>query len=363
MKAELKKLLARPQTWIILVLLCISVPVLMLRHVPQDRALFKLFRQAIRTHSSEYSQAAAELQTELDAMDTSDMQPDSAAYQQYVVVTNLLGSKEQFAERDRQVREAMTDFSTQMQATQDAYVRADLQKAYTAYNRAYPYRLCYVIPLSLSLQNTQDRMYCTVFAAAVLCLFCGVFAAEHESGMYQILFSARRGKRFLFRKKVGASLLLLCLVALIYTAELYIFVWLKYGISASMLFSPVQSVPEYAWCPFAISLAEYALLHALGFLLAGSFLLSVTVLCSAVLKSSVQILGVSAVCAVCSAFCSRKLGLLRLMRHGDYLQQYETVNVQNVPVYSILLAVICTVCVSAFLFFAARMLWCRNGGD
>lgn len=363
MKAELKKLISRPQTWIILVLLCISVPVLMLRHVPQDRALRRLFRQAIRTHSTDYLQAAAALQAELDAMDTSAMQPDSAEYQQYLVLTNLIGSKDTFAERDRLVREALTDFSAQMQATQDAYVRADLQKAYDAYNRAYPYRLCYVIPLSLSLQNTQDNMYCIVFAAAVLCLFCGVFASEHESGMYQILFSTKRGKRFLFRKKVTASLALLCVTALIYTAELYLFVWIKYGISASMFFSPLQSLPEYAWCPFALNIAEYALLHALCILLAGSFLFALTVLCSAVLKSSVQVLCVSAVCAVCSAVCSRKLGLLRLMRHGDYLQQYETVNIQNVPVFSILAAAVFTVCACAFLIFTARMLWCRNGGD
>ena len=208
----------------------------------------------------------------------------------------------------------------------------------------------------------------------ILCtLLSPLFTAEHESGMYQILFASKRGKAGLFRKKICGGILCAALFAFAYTAFSFMLIWFRRGMNLRMLFAPIQCSELFRNCPYAISFLNYGLLIAAMRAVIGAFVVALVALASCFFRKTIAVFAVSGGIAAVPLFIDalfshqpavqlalKRLGLMRLTYLRDYFTEYDTVNVCGFPVGQFLLSVLSTILLTAFLLSAAYVRYTKK---
>lgn len=355
MRYELRKLLCRTETRVLLILTLIALGVLALRTDRADPAQASLTRELTAQYADmPYTEAETALK---QAMTAPEVTADPARYN---AMNELLLSAAQYKARDEEIAGYIAQWRAEAQHANGLRQR-DLNHSIRAYNRAYAYPLCSRNRAGLGLMNLADAVYIYLFLLAMLAVGSALFAQEHETGMYQLLYAAKRGKPVLYRQKLATGMLLATLFGLLYQVLLFAMLWCKRGLSIHLLAAPLQTFPEFERCPFAITLAEYVLLRGTAFALGGMLTVALIALLSARLTRTAAVFGIAAgVCTAlllptrtaqttASAALMHRLGLFSIMQPERYLTGYETVNVCGFPLPQLMLSVLftCTVTVTA----------------
>lgn len=140
-------------------------------------------------------------------------------------------------------------------------------------------------PFAVLMSGNQDgrgtnyqREIAVVLLLALSLLLSGIFSQEHQNRMTQLLHGTPRGGAVLWRKKLGAALLLTCLVWLLFEAGELWQICHKYDSLA--LAAPIQSFDYFADLPNRVSLgtavAVYLLLRLLAMLAAAGIILLIS---------------------------------------------------------------------------------------
>ena len=262
----------------------------------------------------------------------------------------------------------------EMNTADSDFARRDLAHAIKLYNRVRNYKLADASSMEYFLLLLEQGGYFHYLYLLVLCtMLSPLFSAEYESGMYQILFSSKKGKAGLFRKKICGGLLCMVLFALIYTAFTFLLSWFWHGMNIRMLSAALQSSVLFRNCPYALTFLDYALLVFAMRAVIGAFVLALTALVSCFCKKNVTVFAISGITTAIPILIAKlfenvpavqtvlnRLGIMQLSYLSNYLTEYNTVNVFGFPIGQFLLSVLCTCLLTAFLLSAAYAFWTRD---
>lgn len=362
MRCELKKLLMRRELWIVFGLSLLAVVLLSLRNDWADAEI----RRAERTLTAacfdlSLDEAEAELTQRLESAEPAEQE----------MLAAMLRSVSMYRENEDMLRTHIKGMLRDLENARTDYERRDISRALRLYNRQRHWRAADLRRLEHACLNVNyDRAMQYLWLLILCTLLAPLFAAEHESGMYQILYTAQRGKRGLFFRKIAGGMLCAALTAIFYTALMYVLVWLRTGLSFRLFLAPVQCVMSYRSCPYPMTLLHFAAVTALMRALIGAWVVSLTALTSCLLRRSGAVFGAICLCAavpvmLCelgeylpsAALLLKEIGLIRLSYPIDYFAQYETVNVLGFPVGQVWLAVGCTVSMILLLLAAAYAIY------
>jgi hypothetical protein len=358
MRYELKKLLMRKELWIVFGLSLLAVVLLSLRNDWADADT----RRAERTLTAAYfdlplDEAEADMTQRLDSAEPAEQ----------AVLTVMLKSVGMYREHEDTLRAHVKTMYRDLENAHTEYERRDITRALKLYNRKREYRVTDARRLELACLNVNDDKPMQYLWLLILCtMLSPLFAAEHESGMYQVLYCTQRGKSGLFLRKIAGGMLCAALLSVIDTALNYLLVWLRTGLSFRLFLAPVQCVMSCRSCPYAMTLLGFAVITAMMRALIGAWAVSLTALTSCFLRRSGAVFGVTCLFAavpvmLCelgetvpsAALLLKQIGLIRLSYPIDYFAQYETVNVLGYPVDRVFLSVGCTVGITLLLLAAA----------
>lgn len=357
MRYEMKKLLRRREVWIVLALSLIAVLLLNCREPWAGVHRRALAKQKLAVYGDMPPEEAAPLLTrEWEQLGGYGISMTSPKYDEWLVLRDLRESAVTYLEHEKNMRTLIAKMYTDLEHAATAFERRDIAHAIRLYNHKTQYQLCLYAPLDFTMLNVEYNNSIHNLYLLILCtLLAPLFAAEHETGMYQVLFISKKGKAGLFRKKIGGGMLCAALFAFCYTAVTFAIVWVKFGLPLRLLTAPVQCAEMYRNCPYAVSILTFVLMTAAMRALVGALLTALTALISCRFRRTLAVFGTTAAAAAIPILLSalftdipagqmilKRLGLMRLPHLGDYLTQYDTVNVFGFPVMQLWLSVGCT---------------------
>lgn len=364
---ELKKLIVRKQTLVLM--LIAAVAFIVLHFISEEQPPLNAFiRDRIAEHSGiGYSDARKALQKELDNLGEKPEDYESEEYYRYAAVTILLSSADDYDKYNENTIAMLRSYEKKIAGASTEYIKNDYQYAYDCYNHAYDFIVCDTAELQYAFWNLEDNSYIFLYILFVCAFFCNIFTVENESGMHRILYSSKLGKSGLFKRKIAAGLICSLGIAFIFTAVPFFSVWTRRVLSFKLLNQPLQSVDYFELCPFSLTVGEYLLLSFAMHFLVAVLILSLIAVCSAFLKNGVVVLAISAILSIGMtavtlpdeseiALAARRLGGCGLLSLQKYLVQYDTVNVFGIPIMSFYITVTFTVLLSVVLLLIAYML-------
>lgn len=369
---EIRKLLRRKELWIVAGLILLAAVLLSFRNYHSDRELAAVTRRKITAYyNMHYSDAIPVIRRELEQLGPKSSQVSSPHFNEFNSLQSLLVCAESIQAHETNMTELILRMDYEIANASDSFTERDLKKAKKMYNRAFHYHVCNQGDLMFLFMNLESGEYFEWLYLLLLCsLLSPLFAAEHENGMYQMLFSSKSGKSGLFCKKICGGLACVFLFAVLYSAAVLAILWIRYGLSPLLLTVPLQTIEQYRNCPYQISILCFALLYILMRTLLGAVVLSLTAVLSCFLHKTLAVFGGLAAFLALMMFPAtifsndpakmrvlQRIGFTRLFYLREYIQQYNTVNVCGYPVEQLLLAAICTVCCCLFLMTAAYLLY------
>lgn len=363
MRYEIKKLLLRKEVWIVFGLSMIAVILLSLRQPWAEISTIQAaHRKTAEYFSLSLDEAELRLAQELEQLGTeADLN----------MLTQMQNSVKSYRMQDENMKSLLESMYHEMEHAAADFERRDLAHAIKLYNRKISYRLCDANQLHIAFlwMNDFDLMH-HLFLLILCTLLAPLFAVESESGMYQLVFTAKKGKKQLFRTKILGGIFCSACLALCYTGLTFAVVWVKHGLSFQLLFAPIQCAAYYKNCPFSMSILTFLLLTTAMRTLVGAWITALTSLASCFFKRTAMVFGTTvgitgAFVLLSRAFANvpdaglfmKRLGLLRLPILGDYLTQYETVNVCGYPIEQLWLSIACTFSVVLVLLSIAYTIY------
>ena len=249
----------------------------------------------------------------------------------------------------------------------DGFARRDLAHAIALYNRKITYRVCDANSLGFALIGTDTDATVQGLYLLILCtLLSPLFTAESETGMAQILYPSKKGKKGLFRQKIIGGVCCVVLFAFGYSFLAAAIRWFQSGLSIRLLFAPIQCVESMQNCPYSLSVLDYLLLTAAMRVLIGTFLTALIALLSCSVRKTMIVFGATGGIAAISLplqylladhpdamLLLKRVGLMRLPILSDYLTHYETVNLCGYPIAQLWLSAVCTCGITLALLAAA----------
>lgn len=364
MKYEIKKLIVRKEIWIVFVLSVIAVVILSFR---SPWANFSTLKAAHIKTAEYYSFSLDEAQKKIaDELETADNSTNSA------LLAQMQSSAKSYKMQEENMKSLLAVIYHEKEFTATNFERRDLEHAIKQYNRKINYRLCDSKQLNLAFLHLNDfEAIHYLFLLIVCTLFAPLFTIESESGMYQLVFISKSGKSRLFLTKIFGSIFCSAFFSLFYTVIMFVIFWLKFGLSFQLLFIPVQCAACYQNCPFTISILTFLLLTVAMRTLVGILLIALTAVVSSVFKrtaivfaSTVGISGLfilfskASVNSLSTELFMKRIGLILLPVLGNYLTEYETVNVFGYPVeqfwlsISVTCSIILVLLSGAYIFYS-----------
>ena len=251
------------------------------------------------------------------------------------------------------------------------FERRDLEHAIRQYNRRINYRICDAKQLHNTFLWMNDFKLPHYLFLLILCtLLAPLFAVESESGMYQLLFISQKGKKQLFRNKIIGGIFCSACFALLYTLFTFVILWIEFGLSFQLLFAPIQCAEYYKNCPFSLSILQFLVLTAAMRTVIGAFLTAIISAVSCFFNKTAMVfgttIGISGVLILLSnAFektpasnlFMKRLGLFQLPLLGNYLTEYDTVNVCSYPIEQLWLSIACTCTIVLILLSLAYIIY------
>ncbi len=375
---EVKKLLFRKEVWIVLGLSVLAMCLLCMRNADVS---FRRIRIAHSKTAAYYDMPLDEAEAML-SRELNQLGPDPAAGLPSEdplrgVLSGMNCAAQAYRSHEKKMQALIRKMYADLDHAATDFERRDLTHAIRLYNRKTDYHLCDIEQLDFAfLAVNHDETMQYLFLLILCTLLAPLFAMESETGMYQILFPSRKGRGGLYLRKIGAGVLCAAMFALLYTFLIVGIVWCKAGLSVQMLFAPIRSVPCYQYCPYPVSILTFFLLSALMRTLTGCLIAALTAFASCFFRRTPAVFGaaagVTASLVLLSAFFAyvpdgqlvmKRLGLLRLSVPGEYLINYDTVNVFGWPVAQIWLSAACTCCIIAVISVAAFLIYTRPTTD
>ncbi|MBQ6039610.1 MAG: hypothetical protein IJL32_02360 [Oscillospiraceae bacterium] len=375
MKFEFKKLLSHKELWIVLALSLIALLLLTFRYDFAGFSVLKVtWQKQPHYYSMTYQEAEPILQKELAQLGPEAQNESSPKFAEATVLKDFQFCINEYKQQEDKMRELVIQMNKDLQEAQTDFARRDLSHALKLYNRAYHYRVCPYNRFLFAFLHMEYGDYLHwLYLLLIVTLLSPLFSAEYETGMYQILFSSKKGKKALFRKKILGGVLGVSAAAFIYTLIAYTALWIHRGLSFQLWAAPIQCIDQYRYCPYALTVAEFILLTVLMRILIGCFVLAIIALVSCFCKKSLAVFAVSGGAAAIPMLLAKllehnaegmtvlkRLGLMRLSYLRDYLMRYETVNVCGYPVSQMMLSVLCTVFLTAFVLVTANIFYTHN---
>jgi len=284
--------------------------------------------------------------------------------------TNTDCAMQKFEAHQHEMVSTVITLRNRAKAAPTEYIRADFEKAYESYNVRYEFEPFDTIAVESGLTLCFLREVNIVFLLLIVSVLSPVIVRDHECGMYQLLYTTKSGRSGLFKKKLSAAFVLVSLIAIAYTAAVFICIWQKRGLSYSALSAPVQSLEMFYYCPFSLSIMDYLLLLCLVRILAAMLIIGLIFLLSYAVKNSFAVMGCSAIFATGLYYIPiiftgtehtlSRLGLFCLLDLNGYLSSYNTVNVFGAPVFSFVLTLLFTLLIGASIISLAYNIFCRE---
>lgn len=361
MKYEIKKLIYRKELWIVFGLSIFGIILLSLR---EPWASFSLMRISQEKTSAYWdlplNEAARRVELEVDALPPEASDISNAHYADWLVLTSMKKSAQEYQKHENSMKMRILQMYEDLEHAATEYERRDLTQAIALYNRKTQYRLCNHSQLLLALlSHEHDDAMQGIYLLVLCMLLAPIFAAEYETGMFQILYASPKGKRGLFRKKIIGGILCASVFAILYTIIVFAIIWIKYGLPFQLLLAPIQCATLYQNCPYAVNILGFIALTVCMRAVIGMFIMAVIALLSCFLRRTLAIFGAAsgivAILFLLWKFSNnapqvqtvlKQLGLIRLSHLGDYLAQYDTVNVLGYPIAQLWLSVTCTCCMA-----------------
>ena len=373
---EMKKLLHRKEVWLVLGLSLIAIFLLNCR----DQWVSPRRMQITQQKMSAYSD-----------MPLADVQPlierewkqlggysspalGSAKYDDWKVLDDLRDCVIAYLKHEENMQMLVAKMYNDLTHSATDFERRDITQAIRLYNRKTQYQVCPYNELLFTMQSVEHDDPIHDLYLLILCtLLSPLFAVESETGMYQVLFASKKGKTGLYRKKIAGGMLCAALFALLYTAVTFAILWLKHGLSIRLLLAPIQCADLYQNCPYSFSILTFAALTATMRALVGAFIVALTALMSCCFRKTLAVFGSTAAFTAILVFLSylfknipigqmvmKHIGLMRLPHLGDYLTQYDTVNVFGFPVMQFWLSILCTCGVILCILAVAYALYTKR---
>ena len=372
---EIKKMFLRKEVWIVL---CISLIAVVILNCRDKWAGFRktiIAGQKLTAYSTlSLDEAYAALEKETKQLGSSASSPTSSKYDAWKVLDEMKSGVKMHQEQEQKMQSLIIRMYQDLDQAENDFERRDLTKAIKMYNRRINYPICTADSLNAAVLNLNYNPSIHYLYLLVLCtLSAPLFTVESETGMYQVLYPSKKGKKGLFYKKLLSGALCAAFIAFIYTLTTLMITWMKYGLSIRLILAPIQATVEYRNCPFTMSVFTYAILVMMMRTLIGILLTAVTSLISCFVKKTMIVFSADAIFFAALILISelfsyeptvrlimKKLGLIRLQVLSDYLTQYETINVCGLPVMQIWLSVACTVCISFLILTLAFGIYTRS---
>ncbi|MDE6519590.1 MAG: hypothetical protein K2K91_03895 [Ruminococcus sp.] len=363
MKYEIKKLLFRKEVWIVFGLSIIAVIILNLREPWESIDTIKSAHQKTAEYYYLSSDEAEKRITE--QLEQSDSETDIN------ILTQMQISARNYRIQEENMKSLLADMYYKMNHVSTDFERRDLEHAIKQYNRKINYRLCDSKQLHIAFLWLNDFEWFHYLFLLILCtLLAPLFAVESESGMYQLLFISEKGKKQLFQNKIISGIFCSACFSLCYTLLTFVILWIRFGLSFQLLSAPIQCAEYYKNCPFSMSVLTFLLLTAVMRTIVGTLITAVTATASCYFNRTAIVfgttIGISCVLILLSrAFENvpaiklfiKRLGLFYLPILGNYLTEYETVNVCGYPVEQLWLSIACTCTIILVLLSFAYTLY------
>lgn len=363
MKYEIKKLLLRKEIWIVFGLSIIALIILNLR---QPWAGISTIRSAHRKTAEYYSLSLDEAEPKIaEELEQSDNESDLNMLEQ------MQNSARSYKMQEENMKSLLANMYHEAGHASTDFERRDLEHAIKQYNRKINYRLCDAKQLHIAFLWMNDFEWLHYLFLLILCtLLAPLFAVESESGMYLLLFISKKGKKQLFRNKIVGGILCSACFALCYTLLIFVIFWIRFGLSFQLLFAPIQCAEYYQNCPFSMSILQFLILTAAMRTLVGALLTAMTAIISSLFNRTAIIFGATAGISGVFVMLSRtyanapdavlfmkRLGLFNLPILGNYLTEYETVNVFGYPIEQLWLSIACTCSIVIVLLSIAYIIY------
>ena len=284
--------------------------------------------------------------------------------------TDVDTSMRSFELHQTEMIDTVTSLRERAEAAPTDYIKADYEKAFNSYNVKYEFEPIDTVAVQSGLSLCYLSEINIAFLLFVISLVSSVIAREHECGMYQLLYTTKGGRARLFRQKLAAAFVLVCLITVVFTFSIFICIWQKRELSFSALSAPMQSLEMFYYCPFSLSIMGYLLLLCLVRILDAMLIVGLIFLLSSAVKNSFAVMGCSACFAIGlyyipiiftgSEHTLSKLGLFCLLDLNGYLSGYDTVNVFGVPVFSFVLTLLFTLTLTVSLFALSYNIFCHE---
>ncbi|MBR3420457.1 MAG: hypothetical protein IKG98_00105 [Ruminococcus sp.] len=363
MRYEIKKLLFRKEVWIVFVLSIIALLILSFR---QPWVSFSTIKSAHMKTAEYYSLSLDEAESKI-AEDLKRYGNES----DLKILEQMQKSVRSYKKQEENMKNLLANMYHEADHASTEYERRDLEHAIRQYNRRIDYHPCDVQQLNIAFLWLNDFEWLHYLFPLIICtLLAPLFAVESESGMYQILFISKKGKKQLFRNKIISGIICSACVSIIYTLLTFVMFWIRFGLSFQMLFAPIQCAEYYQNCPFSMTIWQFLMLTSLMRTIVGALLTALTAVISSLFNRTAiafgATVGISGIFIMISrayanepdaVLMMKRLGLFRLPILGSYLTEYDTVNVFGYPVEQLWLSVACTCSVILVLFSVAYILY------
>lgn len=365
MRYELKKMILRKEVLILSGLVLVFLGICIARF--ETPKLAKMYREEMKRYDGEYT----EIRQQLEADYQEAMKAENAGvtgtteYYRSAVLSNLSGCGEQYDRYFEERRQMLKELQTKIETAPTAYIKADFEKAYRAYNCGYSFRVINPNGVQITFLEMEEDSFDFIFLAFLLAFFCGLFVSERETKMDLLLYPSKKGKRRLFWNKTGGAVLALAVVSVFFTVVPFLGTWLRNRLPLSLIWEPVQCVQRFEMCPYSISIFGYLMISVGLHFLVGLLVLAVIGLCSVWTKKSLVVFAVAGLPVMGLSVLGKseelaevtkaldKLGCLQLLDEWKYFVSYDTVNVAGVPVARIVPALAFTGVIAMFVLFLA----------
>lgn len=277
MKYEIKKLLFRKEVWIVFFLSVIAIVLLNLR---QPWSSIATIQSAHQKTAEYYSLSLDEAEEKI-----AEQLKQSSSETDINILTQMHDSVKSYRMQEENMKSLLANMYHEKNHTSTDFERRDLEHAIEQYNRKINYRLCDAEQLHIAFLWMNDFEWLHYLFLLILCtLLAPLFTVEYESGMYQLLFISKKGKKQLFHNKIFGGIFCSACFALCYTFLTFVILWIRFGLSFQLLFAPIQCAEYYKNCPFSMSILQFLLLTAAMRTVIGALLTSITAVVSCYLK-------------------------------------------------------------------------------
>lgn len=357
MKYEIKKFLFRKEVWIVFLLSIIAIVLLNLR---EPWASIDTIKSAHQKTAEYYNLSSYDAEKRIaEQLEKTYSETDIN------ILTQMQISAKNYRLQEDNMKSLLADMYHKKNHASTDFERRDLEHAIKQYNRKINYRICDTKQLHIAFLWLNDFEWFHYLFLLILCtLLAPLFAVESESGMYQLLFTSEKGKKQLFQNKIIGGVFCSACFSLCYTLLTFVILWIRFGLSFQLFFAPIQCAEYYKNCPFSMSILAFLLLTAVMRTLIGALLTVITALVSCFLNRTaivfgitVSISGILILLSATSNLFMKKLGLFCLPVLGNYLTEYETVNVCGYPVEQLWLSIACTCSIVLVLLSIAYIIY------